>query len=203
MTEIAVPAASAQVAPRSAAAPSACSDAPVRPAPSGIHSTARMRAIGQHGSSRHVPDGGRRTAARDTGFHRHHEPRRHRGIRGVLDAGAPFRVHGADLIRAAAADLAAGGVPPAVIAARFHNGVAAAVEAACLRLRERHGLATVALSGGVFQNVLLLNQVVTRLESREFTVLTHSRVPCNDGGISLGQAVIAIASDRAGSATAP
>jgi len=59
------------------------------------------------------------------------------------------------------------------------------VEAACLRLRERHGLTAVALSGGVFQNVLLLNQVVTRLESREFTVLTHSRVPCNDGGISL------------------
>ena len=43
-----------------------------------------------------------------------------------------------------------------------------------------------ALSGGVFQHMLLLNQVVTRLESCGFTVLTHSRVPCNDGGISLG-----------------
>ena len=124
------------------------------------------------------------------------DPAERGAYRAGIDGEAPFRVHGADLIRAAAADLAAGGVPPAVIAARFHNGVAAAVEAACLRLRERHGLTAVALSGGVFQNLLLLNQVVTRLESREFTVLTHSRVPCNDGGISLGQAVIAAARDR-------
>jgi hydrogenase maturation protein HypF len=114
------------------------------------------------------------------------------------EAGRPFHVRGADLVRAAADDLAAG-VPPAVIAARFHNGVAAVVAAACLRIRERHALTTVALSGGVFQNMLLLNQVVTRLESRGFTVLTHSRVPCNDGGISLGQAVIAAARDRLGS----
>ena len=78
-------------------------------------------------------------------------------------------------------------------------GVAAVVAAACVLLRERHALTTVALSGGVFQNMLLLNQVVTRLESRGFTVLTHSRVPCNDGGISLGQAVIAAARDRLGS----
>jgi hydrogenase maturation protein HypF len=109
--------------------------------------------------------------------------------------GRPFRVRGADLVRAAAADLTAG-VPPAVIAARFHNGVAGAVEEACLRLRDSHALTTVALSGGVFQNMLLLTQVVSRLESRGFTVLTHSRVPCNDGGISLGQAAIAAASDR-------
>jgi hydrogenase maturation protein HypF len=114
------------------------------------------------------------------------------------EAGRPFHVRGADLVRAAAGDLAAG-VPPAVIAARFHNGVAAVVAAACLRIRERRALTTVALSGGVFQNMLLLNQVVTRLESRGFTVLTHSRVPCNDGGISLGQAVIAAARDRLGS----
>jgi hydrogenase maturation protein HypF len=114
------------------------------------------------------------------------------------EAGRPFHIRGADLVRAAADDLAAG-VPPAVIAARFHNGVAAVVAAACVRIRERHALTTVALSGGVFQNMLLLNQVVTRLESRGFTVLTHSRVPCNDGGISLGQAVIAAARDRLGS----
>ena len=66
----------------------------------------------------------------------------------------------------------------------------------CLLLRERHGLDTVALSGGVFQNMLLLNATAARLEARGFRVLTHSRVPCNDGGISLGQAVIAAARDR-------
>ena len=52
-------------------------------------------------------------------------------------------------------------------------------------------LATVALSGGVFQNSLLLLAAVARLEARGFRVLLHSRVPCNDGGISLGQAVVA------------
>ncbi len=115
----------------------------------------------------------------------------------AIDAREAFHVRGADLVRAAAGDLTAG-VPPAVIAARFHNGVAAVVEAACLRIRDRRALSTVALSGGVFQNMLLLNQVAARLESRGFTVLTHSRVPCNDGGISLGQAVIAAARDRLG-----
>jgi hydrogenase maturation protein HypF len=66
----------------------------------------------------------------------------------------------------------------------------------CVLLRERHGLSTVALSGGVFQNLLLLSSTVTRLEAHGFTVLTHSRVPCNDGGISLGQAVVAAAGQR-------
>jgi hydrogenase maturation protein HypF len=82
-----------------------------------------------------------------------------------------------------------------VIAARFHHGVAASIEAGCLLLRERYGLGTVALSGGVFQNMLLLGETVGRLEARGFAVLAHSRVPCNDGGISLGQAVIAAARD--------
>jgi hydrogenase maturation protein HypF len=75
------------------------------------------------------------------------------------------------------------------------------VQAACVLLRERRAPATVALSGGVFQNMLLLNQVVTRLEADGFEVLTHSRVPCNDGGISLGQAVIAAARERLGPAS--
>ena len=70
--------------------------------------------------------------------------------------------------------------------------------AVCARLREQTGLAAVALSGGVFQNLLLTHQVVTGLESAHFQVLVHSRVPCNDGGISLGQAAVAAAQDRRG-----
>ena len=94
-------------------------------------------------------------------------------------------------------------VPAPVIAARFHHGVAALIEAGCVRLRDSSGLDTVALSGGVFQNMLLLHATVTRLEARGFRVLTHSRVPCNDGGISLGQAVIAAARDRPRASLAP
>jgi hydrogenase maturation protein HypF len=107
----------------------------------------------------------------------------------------PLRVRGADLVRAAAEDLLAGAAPP-VIAARFHRGVTAVIAEVCAALRERSGLGTVALSGGVFQNLLLLGQVVDLLEEAGFRVLTHSRVPPNDGGISLGQAVIAGARDR-------
>jgi len=108
----------------------------------------------------------------------------------AIQAGVPFRIRGSDLLHAVIEDRT-GGVPAPVIAARFHHGVAALIEAGCLLMRERYDLGTVALSGGVFQNLLLLNATVTRLEARGFRVLTHSRVPCNDGGISLGQAVVA------------
>jgi hydrogenase maturation protein HypF len=102
----------------------------------------------------------------------------------------PFKINGFDLVRAAAEDLG-NGARPGAVAARFHNGVADAVTRGCLLLRERHGLDTVALSGGVFQNLLLVRAAVGRLEAHGFGVLVHSRVPCNDGGISLGQAVVA------------
>jgi hydrogenase maturation protein HypF len=112
-----------------------------------------------------------------------------------VEGGDPFRIRGGDLVQAMVDDLEAG-TAAGVIAARFHHGVAALIEAGCLLLRERTGLGTAALSGGVFQNTLLLNRTVSRLEARGFAVLVHSRVPCNDGGISLGQAVIAAARDR-------
>jgi hydrogenase maturation protein HypF len=113
-----------------------------------------------------------------------------------LDHAEPFRARGPDLIAAVAGDLAAGTQRP-VIAARFHHGVASLIGAGCELARERSGLTAVALSGGVFQNAFLLEETVTRLEAAGFRVLVHSRVPCNDGGISLGQAVVAAARDRA------
>jgi hydrogenase maturation protein HypF len=112
------------------------------------------------------------------------------GYRAGITDGEPFAARGSDLIAAVAADLRAG-VRREVIAARFHNAVVTLIEEGCLLLRERHGLATVALSGGVFQNLLLLRGAAARLEARGFRVLLHSQVPCNDGGISLGQAVVA------------
>jgi hydrogenase maturation protein HypF len=80
-----------------------------------------------------------------------------------------------------------------MIAARFHAGLANAIAEACQRVRTAWGLNTVALSGGVFQNRVLLEQVVTRLERSGFTVLEHRRLPANDGGLALGQAAIAAA----------
>jgi hydrogenase maturation protein HypF len=114
-----------------------------------------------------------------------------------LTGEVPLYMKGSDLIAAAAEDLAAGTERP-VVASRFHNGLAAAVVAACGRLRDERGLNVVALSGGVFQNLLLTERVVTGLEHARFRVLQHSRVPCNDGGISLGQAAVAAARDRQG-----
>ncbi|MEO3870875.1 carbamoyltransferase HypF [Nonomuraea sp. B12E4] len=113
-----------------------------------------------------------------------------------LTPGDPLVVTAADLVRAAATDLA-GGVDTHVIAARFHNGVAAAVAAACATLRQATGLSTVALSGSVFQNAFLLEGTVRRLRAAGFRVLRHVRVPPHDGGLSLGQAAVAAARPRA------
>ena len=77
------------------------------------------------------------------------------------------------------------------IAARFHATVARMVLEVCVRLRDASGVTTVALSGGVFQNALLLDLTVPVLEAADFDVLVHHQVPCNDGGLSLGQAVYA------------
>jgi hydrogenase maturation protein HypF len=107
----------------------------------------------------------------------------------------PLVVQGAELVQAAAEELRAG-VARQVIAARFHNGRAEAVVRCCEALRESSGLSSVALSGGVFQNVLLLGRTADGLRAAGFRVLTHSRVPANDGGISLGQAAVAAARDR-------
>jgi hydrogenase maturation protein HypF len=110
--------------------------------------------------------------------------------------GGPLRLRGTDLVRAVVEDLDAGVSAP-LVAARFHNGLAGSTVAACQALREDTGLGTVALSGGVFQNLLLLERVVVGLEGHGFRVLVHSRVPPNDAGISLGQAAVAAARERA------
>lgn len=85
------------------------------------------------------------------------------------------------------------GVDRAAVAARFHAGLAAALVDAGQRLCATHGLTTVALSGGVFQNVTLLRAVTTGLREAGLEVLRHRRVPPNDGGIALGQAAVAAA----------
>ena len=85
------------------------------------------------------------------------------------------------------------GVPVGAIAAKFHNTVAAAVVEVCQRLREQRGLATVALSGGVWQNEWLRQRVIEELQARRFQVFTNVLVPPNDGGLALGQVAVAAA----------
>ncbi len=101
------------------------------------------------------------------------------------------------LVREVVEDVRRGTAAP-VVSARFHNALAAGVTAVCARLRAERGLTQVALSGGCFQNGLLLTRCVESLEPLGFLVLTHREVPCNDGGISLGQAAAAVARLRAG-----
>lgn len=82
-------------------------------------------------------------------------------------------------------------VSPDIMAARFHSGLAHSTCRLCEILREQYNRSTVALSGGVFHNRVLTQLVTAQLEAGGFTVLRHSQVPAGDGGISLGQAVIA------------
>jgi hydrogenase maturation protein HypF len=77
------------------------------------------------------------------------------------------------------------------ISSRFHRTVAEMVVAGCQELRKDGGVSAVALSGGTFQNMLLLGQVIGLLEEKGFDVYRHRRVPANDGGLALGQAVLA------------
>ncbi|MFF9157934.1 carbamoyltransferase HypF [Streptomyces sp. NPDC014846] len=83
------------------------------------------------------------------------------------------------------------GTPAAVLAARFHRGVAWAVTEICRRARTATGLTTVALTGGVFVNALLEEECTALLARDGFTVLRHGEVPPNDGGLALGQLMVA------------
>ncbi|MCB0036278.1 MAG: carbamoyltransferase HypF, partial [Anaerolineales bacterium] len=83
------------------------------------------------------------------------------------------------------------GVRLPVIGAKFHNGVTRLIVELSNRVRAQSGLTKVALSGGVFQNVTLLEKTVQMLEKEGFRPLIHERVPPNDGGLALGQAVLA------------
>jgi hydrogenase maturation protein HypF len=82
-------------------------------------------------------------------------------------------------------------VPVSEISARFHRGTADMITSVCGFIVRETGIKTVALSGGVFQNRLLLKITAKLLKDAGFDVLTHREVPTNDGGISLGQAAIA------------
>jgi hydrogenase maturation protein HypF len=100
---------------------------------------------------------------------------------------SPSIIDPAPVLQAVISDLRAG-VAACVIGARFHQAVADLI--VDIALKEQEGAQTIALSGGVFQNVLLLELALKGLRNKGFHVITHRRVPPNDGGIALGQLLI-------------
>jgi len=127
------------------------------------------------------------------------------GVLQGVDACYPFEISSADpweidvrrAIESIVKDVLAAR-PAGWIAAAFHNTIVAIVVEVCRRLRTAEGIARVCLSGGTFQNLYLLDRAVAGLRREGFEVFVHARVPPNDGGISLGQAVIANARSRIG-----
>jgi len=98
------------------------------------------------------------------------------GVRGVFES----------LIRDVLANL-----PIARISAKFHNGLADVISLAVNQMSRDTGIRTVALSGGVWQNITLLRRTLSLLRADGFQVYRHHQVPTNDGGLALGQAVVA------------
>jgi hydrogenase maturation protein HypF len=115
----------------------------------------------------------------------------------ILHEDDPMTIDLRPAIRAIVDDLAAG-VAAGEISARFHNTLSASLVETCCRIRNSSGLDRVCLSGGSFQNMVLLHQTVVQLRRHDFQVFLNFLVPANDGGISLGQAAIACERVRTG-----
>jgi hydrogenase maturation protein HypF len=103
---------------------------------------------------------------------------------------APCRILPAPIIRGVVGDVVNGLAVPA-ISAKFHNTLILMFSDLCDMLRRQRGLNRVVLSGGVFQNARLMVGLIPALSARGFEVYSHRQVPANDGGIALGQALIA------------
>jgi hydrogenase maturation protein HypF len=89
-------------------------------------------------------------------------------------------------------------VPVSRISAKFHNGLAEVIRVAVNKMSIDTGIRAVALSGGVWQNITLLRRTLSLLHADGFQVYIHHQVPTNDGGLSLGQALIAASRLRGG-----
>ncbi len=110
----------------------------------------------------------------------------------LIEEGEMAVLHWAELWRGLLEDKRTG-TAKGLMAARLHNTLSAAVGQTARRLAERHGAGVIVLTGGVFQNRLLLQSVSRYLRGEGYDVLSPSRFPANDGGVSLGQAVISAA----------
>jgi len=113
-----------------------------------------------------------------------------------IHAAGPFEIDLRPTVEGVCEDLARG-VSAGLISAKFHNTVVRFLLAAAARAREETHLDLVALSGGCFANRYVTVRLVAALEEAGFEVLAHREIPCNDGGVALGQAVVAAARHRA------
>jgi hydrogenase maturation protein HypF len=125
------------------------------------------------------------------------DPRERGAYHLPVTEGPPTTLDARETIRQVAAEIEAG-VEPSRISARFHAAVADATAAACAAAAEARGLDAAVLSGGVFQNRLLLEAVAERLSASGLRVLVPRLLPPNDGGIAYGQAAVAAALDAGG-----
>ena len=115
-----------------------------------------------------------------------------------LDSGSDvMKIHAAPVIRDIARDVLEGRSREE-ISSSFHEAVATMIAEVASGIARRTGIRRVALTGGVFQNALLARQAAARLRAARLDVLEHRSVPCNDGGLSLGQALLAIRKIRSG-----
>lgn len=103
----------------------------------------------------------------------------------------PWRIDPAPMVRELAGELSRRGTTATQLSLRFHRTVIEMVRVTCEAIRERTGIGRALLSGGVFQNELLLRGCHEALGRSGFEVYSHSRVPANDGGVALGQAAVA------------
>ena len=114
-------------------------------------------------------------------------------INSETDQYYPFSIGGcvvfAETLKAIISDLQYSDV--SIISAKFHNTIAQAILEVSDLIRKQTSLETVILSGGVFQNKYLLERTILKLTQNMFKVYTNHQVPVNDGGISLGQLVVA------------
>jgi hydrogenase maturation protein HypF len=130
----------------------------------------------------HIADGGAGAGAGEGELPERAQPYRFTSAGDEIDAAPVLQAIVDDMRR---------GCAPGPIAASFHQAVAELIADTADRLREATGIERVALSGGVFQNVLLLRLARAALEARNLRVLTHRLVPPNDAGLSLGQVAVA------------
>lgn len=108
----------------------------------------------------------------------------------ITEAGGVLQIDSSPLFRAIVEDLL-GGATAGQVSQRFHDGLIEVLSRIAQMLRERTSLNSICLSGGTFQNAFLATRLEQQLSDMGFGVFTHSQVPAGDGGLSLGQAVVA------------